>query len=101
MDIINRRINESQRAKYAQYGYHDSGQTKESKVDFETIMASLNKINTDLISLSITVEKLKHNPTASHGTLSEFASFLTIQLRRKNNSRPFPFKVFYRANSTK
>ena len=41
MDLdIKKRVNKNQRTKYAQYGYFSSGQTKEGKIDFETIMSS-------------------------------------------------------------
>ena len=63
---IKKRIKKNQQLKYKEYGFFESGQTKESRVDFDTLISSLNKINTDLISLSITVEKLKHTLTEKH-----------------------------------
>jgi hypothetical protein len=91
---IKKRVNRNQQLKYKQYGYHSSGQTKDSKLDFETIMASLNKINTDLISLSITVEKLKHNPTVSHGTLGELRDFLNHTIEAKKQLKTISFQSF-------
>ena len=94
MEAINKRVNQNQREKFAQYGYHSSGQTKQSKIDFETIMSSLNKINTDQISLSITVDKLKHNPTVSHGTLGELRDFLNHTIEAKKQLKNISFQSF-------
>jgi len=91
---IKKRVNKNQREKYKQYGYHSSGQTKESKIDFETLLSSLNKINTDLISLSITVENLKHNPSVSHGTLGELRDFLNHTIEAKKQLKAVSFKSF-------
>ena len=91
---IKKRVNKNQREKYKQYGHHDSGQTKESRVDFETLISSLNKINTDLKSLSITVEKLKHNREASLGTLGELRDFLNHVTDAKKQLKSISFQTF-------
>jgi len=94
MNEINKRVHESQKKKFAQYGYYDAGQTKQSKVDFDGLMTSLNKINTDLKSLSITVEKLKHNREASHGTLGELRDFLNHVIDAKKHLKSIAFQTF-------
>ena len=95
MDLtIKKRVNKNQKRKYAQYGYHDSGQTKESRVDFETLMASLNKIGTDLTSLSITVEKLKHDRHASHGSQAELRDFINHAIEAKKHLKSISFQTF-------
>jgi DNA mismatch repair ATPase MutS len=91
---IKKRVNKNQQLKYKQYGYHDSGQTKESRVDFDTLISSLNKINTDLKSLSITVEKLKHNRESSHGTLGELRDFLNHVTDAKKQLKSISFQTF-------
>ena len=94
MEAIKKRVNKNQRTKYAQYVFFSSGQTKESRIDFETIISSLNKINTDLTSLSITVEKLKHNPTASHGSMGELRDFLNHSIEAKKQLKFISFQSF-------
>ena len=55
---------------------------------------ALNKINTDLISLSITVEKLKHNREASHGSQAELRDFLNHAIDAKKHLKSISFQKF-------
>ena len=54
---IKKRINKNQVEKFKQYGRFNTGQTKESADVFGGLMGALNKINTDLLSLTIVLEK--------------------------------------------
>ena len=91
---IKKRVNANQVKKYKQYGYFSTGQTKDSLVQFETLMTALNKINTDLCSLSISVERVKQNRDASFGTLSELRELLNHANDAKKVLKQSTFKTF-------
>jgi len=88
---IKRRVNKKQIEKYKQYGYFSSGQTKESADTFENLMTSLNKIKTDLVSLSILLEKAEDKNV---GTMSEFREVLNHAMDAKKQLKQSTFKTF-------
>ena len=92
---IKKRINKNQKEKYRQYGYHSTGQTKESADTFENLMTALNKINTDLLSLTIVLEKADQlNDSKNLGTTSEFRDVLNHALDAKKMLKQSAFKTF-------
>lgn len=92
--IIKRRINKNQVEKYKQYGRFNTGQTKESADTFENLMGALNKIKTDLVSLSIVLEKSNQlSDVKNVGTTSEFRDVLNHALDAKKMLKQ-SFKTF-------
>jgi hypothetical protein len=92
---IKRRVNKKQIEKYKQYGYHSTGQTKESADTFENLMGALNKIKTDLVSLSIVLEKADQlDDSKNVGTTSEFRDVLNHALDAKKQLKQSAFKTF-------
>jgi hypothetical protein len=92
---IKKRVNKNQKEKYRQYGYHSTGQTKESADTFENLMTALNKINTDLLSLTIVLEKADQlNDSKNLGTTSEFRDVLNHALDAKKMLKQSAFKTF-------
>jgi len=82
---IKRRINKNQVEKYKQYGRYNTGQTKKSADTFENLMGALSKINTDLVFLSIVLEKADQlNDSKNVVTTSEFRDVLNHALDAKN-----------------
>ena len=90
---IKRRVNKNQVKKYKQYGYHSTGQTKESADTFENLMGALNKIKTDLVSLSLVIEKSKFD-AKNLGTTSEFREVLNHAIDAKKLLKQSAFKTF-------
>ena len=92
---IKKRINKNQIEKYKQYGKFNTGQTKESADTFEKLISSLNKIKTDLVSLSIVLEKSNQLSDAKNvGTTSEFRDVLNHALDAKKQLKQSSFKTF-------
>ena len=92
---IKKRINKNQVEKFKQYGRFSTGQTKESADTFENLMGALNKINTDLLSLSIVLEKADQlNDAKNVGTTSEFRDVLNHALDAKKQLKQSTFKTF-------
>ena len=89
---IKKRINKNQVEKYKQYGKFSTSQTKESDDTFENLMRALNKINTDLLSLSIVLEKADQlNDAKNVGTTSEFRDVLNHALDAKKTVKTIYF----------
>jgi len=92
---IKKRVNKNQKEKYKQYGYFSTGQTKESADTFENLMGALNKIKTDLVSLSIVLEKSDQlNDAKNVGTTSEFRDVLNHAIDAKKMLKQSAFKTF-------
>jgi len=95
MDLaIKKRINQAQREKYKQYGYFNSGQTKEAADTFENLIASLNKINTDLVSLSIARDRFISKDEGDSGSLNELREYLNHANEAKRQINKSTFKTF-------
>ena len=93
---IKKRINKNQVEKYKQYGRFNTGQTKESADTFENLMGALNKIKTDLVSLSIVLEKSDQlNDAKNVGTTSEFRDVLNHAIDAKKMLKQSAFKNFF------
>jgi len=94
MDLtIKKKINKLNLEKYKQYGYHSTGETKTASDTFDNLLASLQKINTDLISLSLSVERTK----GGHATpisLSELRELLNHAIDAKSKIKQSTFKTF-------
>jgi len=90
---IKRRVNKNQVEKYKQYGRFNTGQTKESADTFENLMGALNKVNTDLVSLSLVIEKSKFD-AKNLGTTSEFRDVLNHAIDAKKLLKQSAFKTF-------
>jgi hypothetical protein len=92
---VKKKIFSLQVKKYKQYGYHSTGQTKESAESFESLMGALNKIKTDLVSLSIVLEKADQlDDSKNVGTTSEFRDVLNHALDAKKQLKQSTFKTF-------
>lgn len=91
---IKKRINKNQVEKYKQYGRFNTGQTKESADTFENLMGALNKIKTDLVSLSIVLENADRFDDKNIGTTSEFREVLNHALDAKKQLKQSTFKTF-------
>jgi hypothetical protein len=94
MDLnIKDQINKLNVEKYRQYGYHTTGETKVASDMFDDLLASLQKINTDLIALSLSVERIKSgntNPTS----LSDLRELLNHAIDAKKKIKQSTFKSF-------
>jgi hypothetical protein len=90
---VKKKIFSLQVKKYKQYGYHSTGQTKESAESFENLMGALNKIKTDLVSLSLVIEKSKFD-AKNLGTTSEFREVLNHAIDAKKLLKQSAFKTF-------
>ena len=92
---IKKRINKNQVEKYKQYGRLNTGQTKESADTFENLIGAFNKIKTDLVSLSIVLEKADQlDDSKNIGTTSEFRDVLNHALDAKKQLKQSTFKTF-------
>ena len=92
---VKKKIFSLQIEKYKQYGRFNTGQTKESADTFENLMGALNKIKTDLVSLSIVLEKSDQLDDAKNvGTTSEFRDVLNHALDAKKQLKQSTFKTF-------
>jgi hypothetical protein len=94
MDLnIKKQINKLNSEKYKQYGYFSTGETKGTSDTFDNLLTSLQKINTDLVSLSLSVERTKSG-NDSAPSLSELRELLNHAVDAKNKINKSTFKTF-------
>jgi hypothetical protein len=94
MDLkIKDQINKLNVEKYRQYGYHTTGETKVASDMFDDLLASLQKINTDLTSLSLSVERVKSG-NANPLSLSDLRELLNHVIDAKKKIKQSTFKSF-------
>lgn len=90
---VKKKIIALQRNKFSQYGKYDTGETKETSDTFDSLLASLQKINSDLVSLSLSVEKIKKG-YETPVSVSEVRDLLNHAIDAKSKIKKSTFKTF-------